>query len=80
MEKYEVVDLTHNMYHRMPATTNASQFLVQDEKILSVHGLAAKKLSMQTHHGTHMDVAAHFLEDGRTLDKNTHLNRLWAKP
>jgi kynurenine formamidase len=68
LSKYEIIDLTHNMYHRMPGWPGHSEFTVEDLKILNIDGYAVKKLSINTHHGTHMDVEAHMVENGRTLD------------
>ena len=69
LENYEIFDLTHTMYHRMPSWPGHSEFTVQDLKILNIDGYAVKKISMNTHHGTHIDVAAHMIEDGKTLEK-----------
>ncbi len=69
LSKYEMIDLSHILYHGMPSWPDHPQFTVTDLKILSVDGYAVKNLSMNTHHGTHMDVAAHMLENGLTVEK-----------
>ncbi|MEM0135863.1 MAG: cyclase family protein [Thermoplasmatales archaeon] len=66
---YEVIDLSHTLYHRMPGWPGHPQFTVTDLKILCVDGYAVKNLSMNTHHGTHIDVEAHMVENGLTLEK-----------
>ncbi len=68
LNHYDIIDLTHNMYHRMPGWPGHSEFTLEDLKILNIDGYAVKKLSVNTHHGTHMDVEAHMVENGRTLD------------
>lgn len=68
VSKYEIIDLTHDMYHRMPGWPGHSQFTVEDLKIFNIDGYAVKKMSLNTHHGTHIDVEAHMIENGRTLD------------
>jgi kynurenine formamidase len=32
-------------------------------------GFAAKRIMIITHHGTHIDAAAHMIEDGKTIDR-----------
>jgi kynurenine formamidase len=66
--KFEVIDLSHDLFHRMPGWPGHSEFTLQDLKILNIDGYSVKKLSINTHHGTHMDVEAHMVENGRTLE------------
>lgn len=67
-EKYEIFDLTHNMYHRMPGWPGNSEFTVEDHNMINIDGSAIKKISLNTHHGTHMDVEAHMVDGGKTLE------------
>ena len=68
LEKYEIFDLTHNMYHRMPGWPGNSEFTIEDHNIINIDGSAIKKVSLNTHHGTHMDVEAHMVDGGKTLE------------
>lgn len=67
-DKFEVVNLSHDIFHRMPGWPGHSEFSLEDLKIFAIDGYAVKQLSLNTHHGTHLDVEAHMVENGRTLD------------
>lgn len=66
---YRVFDLSHTMYHRMPAWPGHSEFTIKDLKIMNIDGYAVKDITLNTHHGTHIDVAAHMIDNGKTLEK-----------
>ncbi len=69
LEKYEMIDLSHPIYHRMPSWPGHTQFTVTDLRISSIDEYSVKNISMNTHHGTHIDVEAHMVENGLTLEK-----------
>ncbi len=68
VKDYEIVDLTHEMYNGMPGWITHTNFTVQDLMIMDRDGYSVKKINMNTHHGTHMDTAAHMINGGMTLD------------
>ncbi|MGC8622044.1 MAG: cyclase family protein [Caldisphaera sp.] len=69
LKGFKIIDLSHPIYHRMPSWPGHSQLTITDLKIFSIDGYAVKNLSINTHHGTHMDVEAHMVENGLTIDK-----------
>jgi kynurenine formamidase len=69
LKKYRIFDLSHSLYHRMPGWPGHSQFLIKDLRIMNVDGYAVKDIYLNTHHGTHIDAAAHMIDGGKTLDK-----------
>jgi len=66
---YKIFDLSHTLYHRMPGWPGHSEFTIKDLKIMNIDGYAVKDIQLNTHHGTHIDVAAHMIDNGKTLDK-----------
>ncbi|MGC8621842.1 MAG: cyclase family protein [Caldisphaera sp.] len=65
----KILDLTHEFYHGMPGWPTHPILEVNQLKILNIDGYNVKQLIMNTHHGTHVDAAAHMIEDGKTLDQ-----------
>ncbi|MEM4090508.1 MAG: cyclase family protein [Thermoplasmatales archaeon] len=67
LQKYDIIDLSHELYHGMPGWPTHTNFSIEDLKINNRDGYAVKQLSMNTHHGTHIDTQAHVKYGGRTL-------------
>jgi kynurenine formamidase len=68
-QKLIVFDLTHNLYHDMPTYPTVENFRIESINHVAKDGFAAKRIMMITHHGTHIDAAAHMIEDGKTIDR-----------
>lgn len=68
LKSYDVIDLTNRMYHLMPGWPTHDDFIISYLKKIVVEGYTVRKLSMNTHHGTHIDTECHMIEDGRSLD------------
>ncbi len=64
----KLIDLTYPIMARMPMYPGTVPPEIEQKFTVSVDGFAEKSITMCSHTGTHMDVPAHVLEDGATLD------------
>jgi len=64
-----VFDLTHSIREGMPVYpgTEPPQFL--NASTVEEDGFAEKRITLSSHTGTHMDVPAHMIQGGATLDQ-----------
>jgi len=64
-----LVDLSHPLEHGQPSFPNDPEISVAVHGTLGTLGYNITRLSMSTHHGTHLDVPFHFFDDGKTVDQ-----------
>ncbi|HZD12406.1 MAG TPA: cyclase family protein, partial [Candidatus Binatus sp.] len=65
-----VVDLSHPLYPGMPGWPTQPSLLYEAVKTTSRDTYALTLITrMVTHTGTHIDAPAHFLSDGKTVDR-----------
>jgi arylformamidase len=69
LNKYKLIDLTHEMYDEMPGWPTHPIFKIEQLKIMDTDGYNVKQLIMNTHHGTHMDAPSHMLKEGKTCSE-----------
>ncbi|HOX27178.1 MAG TPA: cyclase family protein [Candidatus Krumholzibacteria bacterium] len=63
-----IVDLTHPLATGMPVYPGTESPEIAAAFTVAEHGFLEHRLTLVTHTGTHLDVPAHMLADGRTLD------------
>jgi len=63
-----IVDLTYSIYEGMPVYPGTEPPQILDACTIEGDGFAEKKITFFSHTGTHMDVPAHIMEGGATLD------------
>lgn len=64
-----VIDLSHPLWPGMPVYPGTAPPDFREACTLAAHGFAEKRLGLSTHTGTHVDVPAHVLSAGATLDR-----------
>ena len=64
----KIIDLTHWIEPGMPVYPGTAAPVLEEANTIARDGFAEKKLSLNSHVGTHMDAPAHMLPGGRTLD------------
>jgi len=69
LDKYDIIDLTHEIYHEMPGWPTHPNLIIEDLRINNRDGYAVKQIVINTHHGTHIDVQAHMKYKGKTLNE-----------
>jgi kynurenine formamidase len=63
-----IVDLSHPIEEGMPVYPGTQPPSVRLASAVAEHGFAERILTLTTHTGTHVDVPAHLLAGGKTLD------------
>jgi len=64
-----IVDLTHSICAEMPVYPGTEPPQILNACTIERDGFAEKKITFFSHTGTHMDVPAHIMEGGATLDQ-----------
>jgi kynurenine formamidase len=64
----QVVDLSHVFGTTMPTYTPGEAPTREDHVTVAANGFYIQKWSLFEHAGTHMDIPAHFIADGETVD------------
>ena len=64
----QFIDLSMPLNSTTPAYPGDPKIEIKQIASLERHGWNDKRISMNTHCGTHVDAPAHFLEKGKTLD------------
>ncbi len=67
--KGEIVDLSQTLNSETPAYPGDTHFSSCPHLTMSEHGVRVQKISIGTHTGTHIDVPAHFIDDGKTVEE-----------
>ncbi len=67
-DTFEVVDLTHTISPLMPVFPGSRPPDLLDLATVEEDGFAERRISFDSHTGTHVDAPAHLLRGGRTLD------------
>jgi arylformamidase len=65
----KILDLTHLLHNEMPVYPGSEKPILQQIYHIREHGWAETKLSLHSHHGTHMDAPAHMIKGAKTLDQ-----------
>ena len=63
------IDLSHKIENLMPTYPSDPEVLFTREKQINSDNTLLHNFSMGTHTGSHLDVPAHIIEGGKTLDK-----------
>ncbi len=63
------IDLSYPLEHGQLNFPSDPQISVRVHNTVAGIGYNITELSLSTHHGTHLDVPYHFLDDGKTLDQ-----------
>jgi kynurenine formamidase len=63
------VDLSHPLEHGQLNFPNDPKISIAVYNTVASIGYNITEISMSTHHGTHLDVPYHFLDDGKTVDQ-----------
>ena len=63
-----MIDLSQPLHEGMPVYPGTPAPVFSTVTTVENHGYRVKKISMNTHVGTHMDAPAHMLAQGKTLD------------
>ncbi|MEM0121251.1 MAG: cyclase family protein [Thermoprotei archaeon] len=69
LENKSVVDLSLDIFTGMPYYPGDPQPSVEQYKHVLLDGVSIKRLALGTHSGTHIDAPAHFLANGKTVDR-----------
>ncbi len=65
----KIIDLTMPLDERTPAYPGDPVIQIEQIAHLSENGWNEKRIHINTHCGTHVDVPAHFVQDAKTIDK-----------
>ena len=65
----KVLDITHNLYHNMPTYWTEELFQLSQVRNIPKDRYEARMMSLETHHGTHIDAPRHVFENGKTIDE-----------
>ncbi len=63
----KIIDLTQTIEENMPVFPGTEAPRLNTANTVEEHGFAELKITMYTHTGTHIDVPAHMLKEGRRL-------------
>jgi len=64
----KIIDLTHKLDSATPVYPGSEPPLISHHSTIDNDGFSEKLLTLSTHTGTHMDVPAHILKEGLTID------------
>ena len=65
----KIIDLSHKLFNGAPSYPSDPKILVKKEKEIIPDRTMLHRIKMGTHSGTHLDVPAHVLENGKTLNE-----------
>ena len=74
----KVVDLTQPLYSGMPVYPGDPEVKIEKVQTIDKEGWDLQALCLSSHLGTHVNVPAHMVKDGKTLD-DYPLERFWGK-
>ena len=69
MLSVKIIDLTAEIYDGAPTMPMDPKCSVTEHSNLDTLGYNLSRLTLSTHHGTHLDVPYHFLNEGDTVEK-----------
>ena len=64
-----IIDLSHNLINKGPTYPSDPELSIIKEKDLEENRSMLHSISFGTHTGTHIDVPAHMIRGGKTLDE-----------
>ena len=67
--KDKVLDITHILFHGMPTYWTEELFKMSQVRNIPKDSYEARLMSIETHHGTHIDAPRHMFEKGKTIDE-----------
>jgi len=65
----DLIDLSHPLEHGQLGFPDDPEMIVAVHGTLESLGYNLTRLSMSSHHGTHLDAPYHFFDDGQTVDQ-----------
>ncbi len=65
----QIIDLSHTIYHKMPAYPGEKPSRLEQTAFLSMHGYNNHQLTTGMHIGTHIDAPLHMIEGGNSIDQ-----------
>lgn len=66
---HKILDVTHTIFHNMPVYWTEELFTMSLIRNIPKDKYEARLLSLETHHGTHIDAPRHIIEEGKTIDE-----------
>ena len=63
-----LVDLSHPLHDNMSTYPTDPEVAIIREKDISTHFSLLHSITMGTHTGTHLDVPAHIISNGKTIE------------
>ncbi len=73
-----VIDLTQTIYEGMPVYPGDPEVKIEKVQTIETEGWDLQTLYLSSHLGTHVNMPAHMVGDGKTLD-DFPLERFWGK-
>lgn len=64
----EIIDLSHPIHQNMPVYPGTEPPIITEVCTVNTHGFKESQITLFTHTGTHLDVPAHLLSNGKTVD------------
>jgi len=65
----KIIDLSYNLSNGIFAYPSDPKIIIKKKKNIARDGSMLHSLSFSTHSGTHLDVPAHIIENGKSLDQ-----------
>lgn len=65
----EIIDLSHPIEMNMPVYPGTNPPEIKEVCSVKTHGFKESQITFYSHIGTHLDVPAHLLQKGKTIDK-----------
>jgi arylformamidase len=64
-----IVDLSHPLITGQPGYPTDPILRISPHTTIASHGFHLSRIELGSHHGTHLDAMAHFLEGGKTIER-----------
>lgn len=64
----KIIDLSQKLYHNMPVYPGDPPVIIEQVQTFSKDGWNMKRMTVNLHDGTHVNIPIHGTKDGRTLD------------
>jgi len=73
----KIIDLTQPLYSGMPVYPGDPEVKIETVQTIDKEGWDLQALYLSSHLGTHVNVSAHMVKDGKTLD-DFPVERFWG--